>query len=207
MGFNISGLIIDQNLKDDLTTLETVLGEKLIFEKEVTFEEASENWKDDHCCDIYFSETGTLIFLAMERGGFEFYPKKQDAFSFVLSEMTMTFSINYVEKGVLIRSYLVAEDEVLQDEGDLFDFENAQEDKSEVIYQLFEKTLGESFHAIDVEGTCYRYSFKTIDPVNDLNEVNFEESEKSIEFENPVLNTPNQFQVLPQKANPWWEFW
>lgn len=207
MGFNISGLIIDQNLKNDLSSLEAVFDEKLVFEKEVTFEEASENWKDNHYCDIYFSETGTLIFLAMERGGFEFYPKKHDAFSFVLSEMSMTFSINYVEKGVLIRSFMVAEDEVLQDEGDLFDFETVEEDKSEVIYKLFESTLGESFHEIDVEATCYRYTFKPIDHTNDFVEIDFEESEKETKLEKPILDTPEQTEITAEKAKPWWKFW
>jgi hypothetical protein len=204
MGFNIAGLIIDKNLNDDLSSLEAILGEKLIFEKEVIFEEASENWKDDHYCDVYFSETGTLIFLAMERGGFEFYPKKQDAFSFVLSEMSMTFSINYVEKGVLIRSFIVAEDEVLQDEGELFDFETVEEDKSEVIYQLFEKTLGESFHEIDVEAKCYRYIFKPMNYVPDSIE---KEIEDAIEVEQPIKHNSKQTEEVAEKAKPWWKFW
>lgn len=160
MGFNISGLIINKNYKDNLSDLESILGQKLAFKKEVTYEEGSENWKEDKYCDIYFSEKGTLIFLSMEKGGCEYYAKDKDTFSFVLSEMTMTFSINYVQKGTLIRTIVEAEDELLENEGSPFDFEENEEDKSELIYHLFEKTLGEDFDSIDLEVPCLRYSIK-----------------------------------------------
>ena len=185
MGFNISGLIINKNYKDKLTDLEAVLEEQLVFEKEVTFEEGSENWKEDTYCDVYYSEKGTLVFLAMEKAGFEFYAKNQNTFSFVLSEMTMTFGINYVEKGILARSIAEAESELLQNKGDLLEFEETETDKSELIYHLFDNTLGESFYDIDLEATCYRYSFET-----------------------PEANTTTpENKPEPKKKKSWWQFW
>lgn len=163
MGLNISGIVIDKNYKDNLTELESILGEKLYFEKEVIFEEACENWKEDNYCDIYYSEKGTLVFLSMERGGFEFYVANQDSFSFVLSEMTMMFSVNYVKNGNLIRTILETEGEVMENEGVSLDFEKDKEDNSALIFHLLDKTLGESFDRIDLEAKCSRYSFKPIE--------------------------------------------
>jgi hypothetical protein len=159
MGFNISGLVIDRNYENDISELESIIGEKLVFEKEVIFEETLESWKEDSYCDIYFSKKGSLILLSMEIGGFEFFADNQTAFSFVLSEMSMTFTINYTKNNKLVRSIMVSED-MIEDEGEPFEFETDDEDKSELIYQLIENTLGESFHEIDLEARCFRYSFK-----------------------------------------------
>ncbi|MDO6739471.1 hypothetical protein [Wenyingzhuangia sp. 2_MG-2023] len=43
MGLNISGLVIDKNYENNLAELESVIGQKLVFEKEVTFEETLES--------------------------------------------------------------------------------------------------------------------------------------------------------------------
>mgnify|MGYP006333186415 CR=1 FL=1 len=56
MGFNISGLVIDKNYENKILELQQILDYELTFDKEVNFEEASENWKSDKYCDIYFSE-------------------------------------------------------------------------------------------------------------------------------------------------------
>ncbi len=185
MGFNIAGLLINKNYKNNLNELEEIIGEKLIFDKEVVFEEGSENWKEANYCDIYYSEKGTLIFLSMERSGFEFYAKENDTLSFVLSEMTMTFSVNYVKKGKLIRSIVESEGDLLENEGTPLEFEKSEDDKSELIYYLFEKTLGESFYDIDLEAKCYRYKFA--------------ENQSSTK-ENIQLNQPTE-------RKKWWQFW
>ena len=151
MGLNISGVVIDKNYKNNLTELETILGQKLVFEKEVIFEEALENWKEDSYCDIYFSEKGTFVLLSMEIGGFDFYAKDQIVFSFVLSEMTMMFCVNYTQNDELKRSIMESEDSN-ENEGEPFEFEKADDDKSSLIYHLIENTLGESFDSIDLEG-------------------------------------------------------
>lgn len=188
MGFNISGITINKNYKDNLSELETVLGEKLYFEKEVNFEEGSENWKDDSYCDIYFSEKGTLVFMSMERCGFDFYANEQDLLSFVLSEMSMTFSINYVKSGKLIRTIMESEDEVMDNEGEPLDFETNEDDKSELIYHLFEETLGKSFHDIELEEKCLRFQFKPIPQTSSV--------------KTKGANTPEK-----KEEKPWWKFW
>ena len=180
MGLNISGLVINKNYSEDISELEKAIGEKLIFEKEVLFEEAAENWKSDHYCDIYYSNKGTLVFLSFERGGFDFSVDKQIAFSFVLSEMTGLMCVNYTSDGEMIRSLMEEDEGISVDEGIAFDFEKSEDDKSELIYHLIETTLGESFHDIEFEGTCYRYSFEGAE----------------VEADN-----------VTSEPKPWWKFW
>jgi hypothetical protein len=162
MGLNISGVVIDKNYKNNLTELESILGQKLVFEKEVVFEEALENWKEDSYCDIYFSEKGTFVIVSMEIGGFDFYAKDQIAFSFVLSEMTMMFCVNYTQNNELKRSIMESE-ELNENTGEAFEFEKSEHDKSSLIYHLIENTLCESFDNIDLEAKCFRYTFQEIE--------------------------------------------
>ena len=185
MGLNISGIVIDKNYSDNITELESIIGEKLKFEKEVIFEETCESFKDDNYCDIYYSKEGTFVLLSMERGGFEFYATGQDSFSFVLSEMTMTFCINYMKNGNLIRTLIETEDEITDNEGTPFEFEKNEEDKPELIYHLIEKTLGESFHEIELEAKCFRYSFK--------------------QNTKPTGHKINN--IKREEKKPWWKIW
>lgn len=214
MGFNISGLIISKNYKENLSELEEILGEKLVFDKEVIYETGSENWKEDNYCDIYYSEKGTLIFLSMERGGFEFYAKDSDTFSFVLSEMSMTFAINYVKEGKLVRSIVESEDNIMQNDGEQLEFEKSENDKSELIYYLFERLLGESFHEIDLEAKCYRYRFSTDEiEIIDKKETDSSQNDELEENRNPILlndevelyNKNSTQEIL--KTKKWWQFW
>jgi hypothetical protein len=121
----------------------------------------------------------------MELGGFDFYAKNQTAFSFVLSEMTMLFTVNYTQNDQLLRSIMISE-EGLEYEGEPFDFEE-DEDKSTLIYQLLENTLGESFDDIDLEATCYRYAFS--------------DQKKA----GHVLNKEKS--ANEKTGKPWWRFW
>ncbi|AXG70049.1 hypothetical protein KORDIASMS9_02278 [Kordia sp. SMS9] len=181
MGLNIAGIAINKSYKEDVSTIESMLGHQLLFEKEVPFEEACESFKEDSYCDIYFSENSTFILCDMERAGFEFILEEQDVFSFVLSEMTMTFCINYVKNGKLVRTIVEAEDELHEDEGTPLEFEKTEDDKSEIIYYLIEKTIGKSFDDIDLEATCKRYTFQSLQQ-SDTTETN-------------------------GSKKPWWKFW
>ncbi len=162
MGFNIAGLVIDKNYQNDLEGLSTILGQQLLFSEKVDFEQASENWKEDTYCDIYFHEEATLIFLSMEECANEVLVPNQVAFNFVLSEMSMVFSVHYTNNEQLVRALVVLEDETRPiDLGEKFAFELEETDPSELIYHLFEQTLGKSFWSIEPdEENVYRYHLK-----------------------------------------------
>jgi len=193
MGFNISGLVIDKNYKNELEQLENILNQKLVFDKEVSFEEGSENWKEDNYCDIYYSDKGTLIFISMERAAFEFNIANQKAFSFALSEMTMTFAVNYTDNGNIIRSFVETEEgKRHQETGDRLTFEETEKDTSELIHHLIETTLSKSFWNIDLDEKCFRYHFK---PISQKNTTITKEEIK-----------PEPTPIVENKK-PWWRFW
>ncbi|MCG8860074.1 hypothetical protein [Tenacibaculum finnmarkense] len=194
MGYNISGLVIDKNYENNIEQLEKILGEKLTFEKEVEFEKGSENWKEDNYCDIYFSDKGTLIFISMERGAFEFNIKNQKSFSFALSEMTMTFAVNYTDNEKMIRSFVETEDgERPQNIGDKLTFEETENDASELIHHLIESTLGKSYWDIELEEKCKRFKF------------NVAKSEpKNSES---ITKRESESEIAALNEKPWWKFW
>ncbi len=158
MSFNIAGLVINKNLQNDIAQIETLLGEKLVFDEDVDFDDAIESFKEDEYCDIYFSEQGTVIFLSMDTACNPFSSKDYDTFSFVLSEMAMMFSVNYVKQGNLVRSLVEANGSLMENTGEPLEFEQNEDDISALIHHLFTQVLGKSFFSIDAEADCYRYT-------------------------------------------------
>ncbi len=190
MGFNISGLVIDKNYKDEIDKIETILGTKLVFEKEVVFEEASENWKSEDYCDIYFSQKGTLIFTSKEKAAYEYNIESQKAFSFAVSEISMSFAVNLTENCKMIRSFFQTKDGTRHQEvGGKLPFEEKESEVLQLIHHLIESTLGKSFRGIDLEENCYRYRVE--------NRSNEDQPIETNEKETPSSNNEKQ----------WWRFW
>ena len=54
MGFNISGIAINKSFKDNFDELLANFNWEVVFHEEVTFEDASKNWKDKELCDVFF---------------------------------------------------------------------------------------------------------------------------------------------------------
>ena len=63
MGFNIAGLVINQNYDKDIKKLSTDLKWGIEIIDEITFEEASSNWTPDGEFRLYFSDKSTMIFF------------------------------------------------------------------------------------------------------------------------------------------------
>jgi|GEM_PF-1530930 len=226
MGLNISGLVIDKNYKNQLSELENILGRKLVLQNEIIFEETLESWKEDTYCDIYFSDKGTFVLLSMEIGAFDFHAKRQTAFSFVISEMTMMFSVNYTKNGRIIRS-IMESDEFTEKEGEPFEFEHDENegDTQGLIYHLIEEVLGESLDEIDLVAKCYRYTFEELENIveepaaievevdNALQEEQLPNlvQEEQIVTENMQATAPkNTIETKVETkspAKPWWKFW
>lgn len=207
MGLNIGGVIIDKVYRDNVAELEKILGENLVFEKELIFEDALESWKEDTHCDVYYSETGTLVLLPFESAGFDFPVKNQKTVSFILSEMSMSFCINYTQNGKVLRTIVEAEGDTHQSEGEPFEFEKEEPDRLGLIYYLFERTLGVDFWDIDPGETCYRYQFKRsvfnrvfnkTEEIPDLSEPE-ERSDKKPHY--------NRGEKITEAKKPWWKFW
>ena len=63
MGFNFTGIAINENYQDKIEEIEKILEIKLTFKEEIYFENAMSSHKPDDACDIYFSEDCTIAFL------------------------------------------------------------------------------------------------------------------------------------------------
>jgi hypothetical protein len=157
MGYNISGIAVNKNLKTKIDSIENEIGYKLDFLAEVSFETASANWKEEGICDIYFGNNGTLIFLSHELSMESYSIIGLPTITFAISETSMAFCFHYCENGLIKRSRAEVEGQELPSEGEKLDIESSSVDTSEIIWQLIDKTIGQSFSSIDLSEKAYRY--------------------------------------------------
>jgi hypothetical protein len=93
---NLSGIVIQGNLKNQEELLSEILGIGLEFEKEIEFETASSNFKEEGILDVYFGEKATLIFADNEIcAGEEYGFEKTKILTFSTSETNMAFYLAY----------------------------------------------------------------------------------------------------------------
>lgn len=197
MGFNVSGLVINKNYRDNFESLRKELGWTLKKEGEISFEEASANWKDDGICDVYFSEKGTLLFISMDMCVESWGLKNANTLTFALSETSMAFNMNYCENGILKRSIMEVDGDRMGDEGEKLAVEEKSEDISEIIWNQMEVVLGKSFWSIDPGDKAERYLF-----VNEDYRSSEDNSGFSSENEDGLPEVSR-----PQEARKWWKFW
>lgn len=172
MGFNVAGLVIDKDYQQDLPSLERILGVRLVPEGEVSYEEASENYKEGDYCDVYFCEQGTIVYTNVEFTLGKYVAKGQKVLAFTWYEISDAFYLRYSEDGMVKRTKMVAEGEVSLDEGEPLPEElhlaaqpkptdeedwGEMDNTPEVIEALFESLIGMSIYAVEPDCKCYRY--------------------------------------------------
>ncbi|MDA3616233.1 hypothetical protein [Polluticaenibacter yanchengensis] len=162
MGFNISGIVINKNLKERKEELSKILDLNLEFDKEIDFETASENWKDEGIIDVYFGKDGTLIFANEDLclgDGYSY--QETNILTFAMSETSMAFKFGYTENGKNIRSKMEVNGETFNEEGDKLEIENDEGDISEVIFKQIETILHQKFWDIQPDEKSMRYFIKS----------------------------------------------
>ena len=157
MGFNIAGIVINKNYDNKIEELSNSLRLKLTFEKEISYEEASSNWKDEALCDIYFAEQGTLLFLDMERCANGYSIDSQNVLTFAASETSMAFSLNYFEGKQLRRSIMEYNGEIMMQSGNPLPEEASSGDTWDLISSKIGTVLGQSFWDIENDLKAFRY--------------------------------------------------
>lgn len=159
MGFNLSGIVISKNYKDNVNELQEQLGLNLELDKEISFQEASANWKDRKICDIYFGEYGTLLFVSMDMCVDEaWFIEDGNTLTFALSETSMAFSFNYYEADKLVRSFMEVEGRRLSEEGEKLPIEETGDDSSEIIWKQLGAVLGQTFWSVNHDEKAFRYN-------------------------------------------------
>jgi len=158
MGFNISGIVINQQAEGRIPDLAHQLGLSLIFEREITFQEAAANWKDDHVCDVYAGPQGTLFFLAPQHCVSQrSLPGPATTLLFIWLEYSMAFNLVCTEGADLRRAITEFDGQRRTDRGTPWPEETQCEDTSELIWTKLDEVLGEPFGGIDPETVAYRY--------------------------------------------------
>jgi len=160
MGFNIAGIVINKNYSENINALFPDLGIKAEFAEEVSFEEASANWKEEGIYDIYFLDNATLIFRDMESSGKPYQVKDQQVLSFVISETSMMFSFYYTVDQKLIRGIMEGNGNRFVNQGEPLQLESNINGTSELIWNFMEQILGKSYWSIDLEESAFRYQLK-----------------------------------------------
>lgn len=161
MGFNITGIVVNKNYDNKIEELGNSLGLKLTFEKEVSFEEASSNWKEYGVCDIYFAENGTLLFFSMERLLWGQRIENQNVLSFKYSETSMEFGLKYFEGFENRRSIKESNGVIKLQKGNPLPEEATNAETSELIFAKIADVLGQKFWDIDFASIAFRYKYDT----------------------------------------------
>lgn len=157
MGYNISGIAVAKNLKNEIEEIEKEIGFKLEPVGEVNFETASSNWKENEICDIFFGQNGTLIFLSHELSMESYSILNLPTLTYAISETSMAFCFHYCENGKVKRSRAEAEGQELPGEGERLDIEYTPTELSDIIWELIDRTFGHKFMEVDLADTAYRY--------------------------------------------------
>jgi len=198
MGFNISGIAINKNYKQDFEKLKRQYDWNLEGPVEVSFETASSNYTENDICNVYFTENGTLIFISMERcidAGL--CVSDANSMTFVLSEMSMSFIVNYYEGKQLKRAIMETEGDRMDDSGDPLPVEAISPDTSEIIWNQMKVLLGKSFYDIDLgdKALQYRFAKNVAAPVV--------KEQTKVELKPKAERVPG----LEAEKKNWWEFW
>ena len=162
MGFNISGLVINQNYRENFEEIQNKLGWNLKKVEEIDFEIASTNWQVEDICDVYFTKKGTLLFLNMDLCTNSYEIENVNTLTFALSETSMVFNLNYCENGIEVRSIMEVESEMIDNSGEKLEVEEKSNNTSEIIFNQIEVVLGKSFWDIEPNEKVFRYCFSNI---------------------------------------------
>ncbi|MEJ8757714.1 hypothetical protein WG947_11935 [Pontibacter sp. H259] len=198
MGFNISGVAINKNYKDNWQELQNKFGWTLKKKADISFEEAAANWKDEGICDVYFSEKGTLMFISIDRCLESWALKDADTLTFALSETSMAFNLNYCEKGEVERSIMEVNGDRMTDEGERLEAEDRSEDISDLIFNQMAVVLGKSFWSIEPGESAERYVFVQEAP-------SYPASEPELTVAG--LESPQFESSVTSASKKWWQFW
>ncbi len=168
MGFNFSGIAFNKNYENDFETLQKELGWNLEKQGDIIFEEASENWKDEAYCDVYYTENGTLLFAEFDRCLDAITIDQVHTLSFGVSESSMTFSMHYCEDGELKRALMEVDGATFEDIGDPLPIEKENPAVFDVIFAQLKELIGQEFFGIDLAVPCTRYVFKkAVQPISE----------------------------------------
>ena len=231
MGFNISGMVIDNNFNKSIDEFEDAMHWGIEVIEEINFEQASANWTPDETVNVYFSEKATMIFYPFEWSLEPDHPQNVNSLGFAYSETSMTFAVSYLDSYGNYRFFIENEGERQLESGTPLPLENEFPTADGLIFKLFDVLLDQSFFTIEPNEKAYRckkipYNQNKIETKIITNnsiitesEVIFEEvpaapSVNEVEsivikkVKDEIIIQKSEYPVLEkQPTKKWWEFW
>jgi hypothetical protein len=122
MGLNTAVIIVDKNVATDFISFAKSIGLEVVFEKDVHFEDARSNYKEEFI-DVLFTEFGSLLFVPIDEYKIMKASKNGEIAIIVVMEFSNTFTIRYAKNGRMARNYTLLEGEVYYEEGAILPFE------------------------------------------------------------------------------------
>lgn len=115
MGFNIAGLIINENIGSE-QELESLLNHKLEFVDEVSFEEATRSDREEFTIDVLQTDHGTLIIMEMGQI-YDLSKFEREVVQFIISDVSDTYYFEKYIDGKLVRKNINTQGYVAEDYG------------------------------------------------------------------------------------------
>jgi len=231
MGFNISGMVIDNNFNKSIDEFEDAMHWGIEVIEEINFEQASANWTPDETVNIYFSEKATMIFYPFEWSLEPDHPQNVNSLGFAYSETAMTFAVSYLDEKGNYRFFIENEGERQLESGSALPLEKEFPTADGLIFKLIDVLLGQSFFSIDPNEIAYRCKkipynqnkieakiitnnsiiteseviFEEVQAAPSVNEV---ESNVIKKVKNEIIVEKSEHPILEkQPTKKWWEFW
>ncbi len=163
MGFSISGIAINRNIKKELSSFFAFNGFNIDAneDEEIDFLDAMDSFKGDGIVDIYFSIKSTIIFVDQKISLRPYFIEKGKVLTFDYHENSMAFYMDYCENDKLIRRAVEIDGEYNEQIGEPLDCEIEYDDLSGAIPEMIESLTGVDIFGTDEE-ICQRYFIKAI---------------------------------------------
>ena len=230
MGFNIAGLVINQNYDKDINKLSKDLKWGIEIVEEITFEEASSNWTPEGEFQLYFSDKATMIFFPHDWVAEQYRSKTADTLNFAYSETAMAFQVDLFKNGKLVRSIFEHEGDRKMQIGERLELENGNDTADGLTFALIDELLGEKFGAIDLgekSFKCRKIKYEETDEKEIEKQKMREALEKSpalrailqeeLAKKNSLQSNIDKGQIKTEERNliadkpkenkKWWKFW
>lgn len=216
MGFNIAGLVINQNYNKDILKLSADLKWGIEVIEEVTFEKACSNWTPDGEFRLYFSDQATMIFIPHEWVANQSHSKTADTLNYAYSATTMAFQVDLFKNGKLVRSILEHEGDRKISQGKPLELEKNNETADGLTFALFDELLKTDFSDLDLDDKAFRCKkVKYVEP--DAQEIEKQTMKEAFAKENAGKSNKSSTRIddAPQdgsqksepKTKKWWQFW
>lgn len=156
MGFNIAGLIINQNYDKNIQKLEADLEWGIEILEEINFETASSNWTPEGEFRLHFTDKATMIFFPHSWVTKQSKSKSATTLNYAYSATTMIFRVELFKSGTLIRSIFENWGNRIFESGEPLELEKDNKTVDGLTFALIDELLGVGLGTIDLGEKSYR---------------------------------------------------